>query len=117
MPRPTQTPFQALQNTAFGIVQQTMGYEASWTPALGGAAYTARVLFQNPTEMKKIAAIDYSPQDWVVEYKEGDFPGLMDAVITRSTNEVIEIQGTDYYVTDVSRKYDGQTYIAKLIPA
>lgn len=114
---PTNTPFEALQRSAFGVIQNQMGFVASWVPASGGDEQTARVLFQNPTEDMKLAGVDYDPSHWRAEYQIEDFVGLFEAANARQSAEVVTIEGVDYYVRKVSKKFDGKTYIAELLPA
>lgn len=116
MLRPSSSPFQALQTTAFGIVQKVMGFAAVWEPSSGGAPYEARVLFENPTDLQALAGVDYAPQEWKMEYKQGDFPGLFELVRARATEEVVEIDSIQYVVMDCALKYDGQTYICNIQP-
>lgn len=116
MSQPTSTPFEALQRAAFGVIQDVMGFAATWTPAAGGDEKTARVLFQNPTEDMKLAGVDYAPDHWRMEYQIDDFPGLETAANRRQSAEIVEIEGTQYYVRKVSKKFDGKTFIADLQP-
>lgn len=116
MSQPISTPFEALQRTAFSVIQGVMGFAASWAPADGGDTQTARVLFQNPTEDMKLAGVDYAPDHWRMEYQIGDFDGLFVAANRRQSAEVVEIETVEYYVRKVSKKFDGKTYIADLQP-
>jgi len=114
--QPTNTPFEALQRSTFSVIQGVMGFAATWTPAAGGTTLTSRVLFQNPTEDMKLAGVDYDPAHWRMEYQIGDFNGLFTAANARQSAEVVTIEGENYYVRKVSKKFDGKTYVADLQP-
>lgn len=113
---PIASPFEALQRGVFDTVKSVMGFTASWTPSAGGDAIEKLVLFQNPTEEMKLAGVEYDPTAWRMEYRFEDFPGLEDAVNARASNEVVVIEGTEYYIAKVSKKFDGKTFIAELQP-
>lgn len=113
---PISTPFEAMQQSAFDVITGTMGFAATWAPDGGGDEESATVLFQNPTEEMKIAGVDYDPGAWRMEYYLGDLPGLETAANARASKEVIVIEGTEYYVRKVHRKFDGKTFIAELQP-
>jgi hypothetical protein len=105
--------FDALQNNSFDIITQTMGYDATWTPLVGGAQVTARVLFKDPTEMHELGMVEYSPVGYMMEYRRGTFDGLFESTRNGYTEEV-SVNGIAYYVRDIKSSYDGKTYRAKL---
>jgi hypothetical protein len=113
---PTNSLFEAIQNAAFATTEAVFGFPASWTPSTGGAAKEATVLFQNPTEQMKLAGVDYDPDAWRMEYRFGEFPGLKELSDGRSSNEVVVISGSEYFVAKIDTKFDGKTLIATLIP-
>lgn len=114
--QPNNSPFDALQTNVFRTAADTMGYVATWQAAAGGDTYTARVLFNNPTEQLKFVGVEFNADDWEIEYFLDDFPGLKDAVDARSSKETITIGEQDYRVRTVIKKHDGKTYRAQLQP-
>jgi hypothetical protein len=109
-PPPVLTPFERLQRNTFDVITRTMGYVCTW------GALEARVTFQNPTEEMKVAGVDYDPTAWVMEYRYEDFPGLELAVSKRGAVETVTIEGQQYDVRKITRKFDGKTYLAQLQP-
>lgn len=111
-------PFDGLKRRIFDVVARTMGYNATWVPANGSqpGGYTVRVLFNNPTDKKNLAGVEYDPFNWKMEYRFDNFPGLKQAADTMTTAEVVTIEGRQYYIRSVNAKWDGQTYIATLEP-
>ena len=107
--------FDDLQDAAFDVVTNTMGYDASWTPSEGGASLTARVLFNNPTESKKLSQVEYDPFRWEMEYKKGDFDSLKDSV-DRNNTEIVTLKGKEFYVRQITAKLDGRTLVATMEP-
>lgn len=107
--------FDALQDSMFGTVTSTMGYDATWTPRAGGPAQTAKVLYNGPTEKEKLFSADYDPDKLKMEYKIGDFTGLFEAAQPNTAMEEISIAGIgDFYIKSISRKWDGKTFEAQL---
>lgn len=111
--------FDIMQRTVFATAQNQFGFDASWTPANGGTTYTCKVLFRNPTEVMKLAGAQFmfDPHKYEMEYQTGDFPGLKEAADTRTTNERVTVDGSDFYVMEVAALYDGKTFRATLNPA
>ncbi|MGI9158253.1 MAG: hypothetical protein ACR2K1_00725, partial [Saprospiraceae bacterium] len=58
----------------------------------------------------------YDPYKYEMEYKEGDFPGLINRVEARGTPEIVTVDGKEYHVRDITAEYDGKTYRATLQP-
>lgn len=114
MPGPFDNIFDGFKDVAFDIVTNVMGYAgATWTPSAGGPTLTGTVLFNNPTEDRKLAAVDYNPIEYRMEYKAGVFDGLKDSVDRNNVEQVV-IRGVTFNVREVAKKYDGDTYIAKI---
>lgn len=107
--------FDDLQDGAFDVVTNTMGYDATWEPSEGGATRTVRVLFNNPTETRKLSGVEYDPYRWEMEYKEGDFDGLK-ASVDANNVEVVTVKGHECYVRRIVAKLDGRTFIAEMEP-
>lgn len=111
--------FDNLQNAAFDVVTNTMGYSATWTPAdVLISPKTAQVLYKGPSEKEKLLNADYSPDKLMLEYKQGMFPGLKESVDINEQN-VIRVNGlaggwVDFYVRSVGRLWDGNTFEARL---
>ena len=105
--------FDGLQDNCFDVVTTTMGYDATWSPSVGGPTQTARVLFNNPTESRKLSEVEYDPYAYRMEYKMGVFNGLKESADANGT-EVVTIKGQQYNVRQVAAKNDGNTLIAVL---
>lgn len=105
--------FDGLQAVTFNVVTATMGYTAKWQPADGSPQQTAKVLFKNPTESRKLADQEYDPYRYTMEYQTGVFTGLKQSVDANNVEEII-IGAVSYYVRKVDGKYDGKTMIATL---
>lgn len=107
--------FDDLRDASFDVVSNTMGYEASWEPSEGGNVQTARVLFNNPTEGKKLSGVEYDPYHYEMEYRVGHFEGLKQSVDSNNI-EAVTIRGKEYNVRQITAKWDGNTMIAVLEP-
>jgi hypothetical protein len=105
--------FDDLQQNAFGIVVNTMGYPASWTPSAGGELQTATVLFNDASQTAKLLDVEYDPQRAMIEYYKGFFTGLK-ASVDAKNDEIIIVNGIPYGVNEIRAKYDGKTYFAHL---
>jgi hypothetical protein len=113
--------FDRLQATAFDVVTATIGYDASWSPSIGGTTQQGKVLLKNPTEAKGyLGNQDYNlpefdPNHWIIEYRSGIFNGLKESADNRNT-EYVTVNGQQFFVKSVSSKYDGKNLIAALTP-
>lgn len=107
--------FDTMQAAMFKTVQTQFGYDTTWQPLAGGAPYAAKVLFLTPTDIQKLMNVDYMPENWQMEYFEGDLPGLKQSVDTGAV-EVVIIDGTAYDVRQVLTDYDGKNFKALLTP-
>lgn len=105
--------FDHLQRSAVNKVNNLYGYSATWMPSIGGAPLTGMVLFKDPTNDMELDGIHFMPENRFAEYNELDFVGLKLAVDGNS-DETLDIEGTQYNVRVVKRKYDGKTNIAVL---
>lgn len=93
-----------------------MGYDASWTPTVGGPTQNARVLFHNPTENRTIdTQAEYEPYRFEMEYFADYFTGLKNSV-DASGKEVVTVNDVDYNVRKVIAKSDGKQFVATLEP-
>lgn len=112
--------FDNIQETAFDIVTDTFGYAATWLPSDGSPEQSAKVLYKDATEKHDLSNADYNIERYVMEYKEGDFKGLKNAV-TRGENESVQIKIKEdvtlmFLVRRIITKYDGKTITAMLNP-
>lgn len=116
-------PFDGLSMNIFDIVNQTMGYDVTWSPSGGGDEQTGRALFSKPTQhvesyqyRDEYGKVEYDPNQYRMEWKEPDFVGLKAAVDANETTEVVVIEGNSFEVMKVHQVFDGRTYIAILNP-
>lgn len=103
--------FDDLQDMMFDAVSDTMGYDAVWITAI--PQKNARVLLKEPNEEYDLNGVRYSPFNYMMEYRLGEFDGLVDNV-RQNEDERVSINGTEYYVRTVQAVYDGKTYRALL---
>lgn len=109
--------FDSLKNSAFDVVTKTMGYNATWQSSESGSVLlTARVGFKDPSEAQELSGIDsWNPDQPFMEYRSEFFPGLKDRV-DDAQSEFVTIEGKGYFaVSEVKTKYDGDTFVARLI--
>jgi len=109
--------FDKLQENLHNAVNNTFGYMVSWTPSEGGPAKVAKCLYKEPTEKYKLGEIDYSPNLFQIEYKQGDLDGLYEAAKAGEMEEVIVYKigedvstGTRYALMKPGATWDGKTY-------
>lgn len=106
--------FDSMQDGLFDLTTATFGYDASWTPTVGGATQTARVHYRRPNEKDSMTSgVAYMPFVFFMEYKQGVFDGLQESVRS-GVDEIVTVQGVQHYVRSVERVYDGQTFQAHL---
>ncbi len=105
--------FDNAQKAAFGIVTNTMGYNASWSPSSGSELQEGKVLLKEPTREEELLGVEYNPTVWVSEWHKPDFEGLFEAS-RDGKKETIIIEGVSYRVRAVTAIYDGKTYKAVL---
>ena len=107
------SPFDTIREIGFTSILERMGVEASWISSVEGYKKTAKILFREPTDERAIAEFNYNPNVWYMEWKGSDFQGLDDAVYS-GFNEIVTIEGQDYWVRHVHRKFDGFNYLSTL---
>ena len=107
--------FDGLQATVFSIVTDTMGFNAVWQPSEGGPPVSGRVLFNDPSQKQQVGDMRYLPANCEMEYPVSLFVGLKPAV-DKALLERVTIKGVTYNVSQVKQKYDGNTFLAVLIP-
>lgn len=105
--------FDGYQRNAVNKVNNLFGEPAEWSPSQGGTTLTGSVLFKDPSQALELSDITYNPKHIIAEFIDNDFAGLRDAA-NSNQNEVITINGIDYWVRIVRNKYDGKTNIAVL---
>lgn len=109
--------FDTLRDLTFEHTKKVFGYEASWIARDGSESYVGLVHFKNPTEEVRLQAVEYDENDWIMEYKEGDFPTLFGLVEKQNDPpEKVIIDSKEYYVTNVIKVFDGGTFKANLKP-
>ncbi|MBV7529031.1 hypothetical protein [Chitinophaga sp. sic0106] len=107
--------FDNLQQHTQAVVTQVMGYDASWTPLIGGGPFTARVLMNKPTQEQEVGDQKITSERIGMEYFAGDFPGLYESLEDREP-EVIIINGISYLASIGEKKFDGKTIKLYLEP-
>lgn len=107
--------FTSLQDVLLNTVNNTMGDAASWIPSAGGAAITATVLYNGPTEKEKLLDANYNPDKITIEYKVGDLPGLKEAVDTGDVETITVTPYGNFSIKSIETKWDGKTIIAHLV--
>ncbi len=95
------------------MVENTFGYDATWSPLAGGDIETARVLLNQPTNKESIGEESYLALRPKMEYFDGSFPGLFESV-QENNSEVIQIDGQQFLTVRAEKKFDGQTIIITL---
>jgi hypothetical protein len=123
-------PFDSMAKAVFDTLAGVMGYDAVWTPSVGGAAQQARVFLNLPTQKResfqyrdRYGDIEYDPNQYYLEFKRGDFLGLVEAV-DAGKNEVVQIDITQsgtsvlqsFYVMKIHSMFDGNNFICPITP-
>ena len=104
--------FDGLQNVVFDVVTSTMGYPANWKPSIDAEPLTGQVLFNDPTDNKdQVGEQSYVSPNPQVEYKQGLFPGLYEAIRSTNGGQTITVNGINYVALTAQKKYDGNTII------
>lgn len=111
--------FDGLQDKLFDTVKAVFGYTATWTPSVGGAERTTSVLFREPTEEEKVINESYSPNDYYLEFRDGDefgadlFNAYRDGL---SETVTISIRDTsrNFAIMAITSAFDGRTFKAKI---
>jgi hypothetical protein len=107
--------FDGIEVASYNIVLHTMGYVATWMPSDGSGLQTGLVLFNKPTQREDISDEEYAALSTKLEYLDGAFPGLYEA-ISGGSSERIDVAGLKFYGYKVDRKFDGKTIIVHLEP-
>lgn len=107
------SPFDGLQQLCYNTATTVFGFIATWAPSAGGVTRTANVLKREPTSEVDLVGFNYTPQIYIMEYKDGDFPGLKTSCNTGG-NEAVTIDGVIYDVKKVDAIWDGKTLKAIL---
>lgn len=89
------------------------GVPASWTDQ--GEVKTAQVLFNTPTEQVDILEAMFDDSNTYIEYKDGDFTGLYEAVRTGET-QTINVDGNEWLTRQATKDFDGKTFKIRLSP-
>lgn len=108
--------FDNMQDRLFNLTTTVFGYDAEWTPSAGGALQTAKVHFKKPTAERDVHyEIVWNPLMHMMEYKQGDFVGLSEAV-RENRQETVTINGIAYYIRQIRAYWDGKTFRAEIEP-
>jgi len=105
--------FDIVQRAAWGVVTNTMGYDATWQPADGSDEQTARVLLKEPTKEYELSGVDYTPHTFIMEYQRPDLAELFNSV-AQGIIEQVTVDGAAYYVRHIAAIDDGKNYRAVL---
>lgn len=96
--------FDSMKRSLFDLTTATFGYSASWGLIEG------KIHYRHPNENESLTmGIAFSPTDYFMEYKGGDFPGLYEAV-RNGQDIVILIEGQPHLAMSVRSVSDGDTY-------
>jgi hypothetical protein len=106
--------FDSMQKSAFDRVTSLYAYNATWEPSAGGDIQTGMVLWADPTDIMELSDIPFTPELIFAEFFDTYFVGLKTAVDNSTNDETLTVDGVDYYVRYVRKKYDGHTHIAVL---
>jgi len=106
--------FDSVKRSAFDVVSKTMGYDAVWITE--SETFNARVCFRDPSEKEELSGIDsWNPNEPFMEYRIDFFPGLKEK-IDSGKSEFVSILSIGYFaISEIRTKFDGQTFIARLI--
>lgn len=111
--------FDGLQDKLFDTVKTVFGYVATWTPSVGGAERTTSVLFREPTDEEKVINETYNPNDYYLEFREGDsFSSDLFNASRQGLYETvtIDIRGTsrNFAIMSITSAFDGRTFKARI---
>lgn len=108
--------FDNMQDRLFNLTTTVFGYDAEWQPSVGGALQTAKVHFKKPTAERDVHyEVVFNPLMHMMEYKQGDFVGLSEAV-WQNRQETVTINGIAYYIRQIRAYWDGKTFRAEIEP-
>ncbi len=115
--------FDSLKTSAFDVITKVMGYDATWTSSESDISLIAEVGYKDPSEKQELSGIDtWNPDQPFMEYRIGFFTGLKQAVDEGKTEHVLITQRNNplsivgyFAVSEVKTKYDGDTFVARLI--
>lgn len=106
--------FDDIRKTTTDKVQWLYGDTVTWLPTGSeGVTNTCKVLFNRPTTPEQLAMTEYNPTCYLMEYREGDLPGLKESV-DQNIQEFVTIKEVEYVVRRVDSKWDGYLYLAIL---
>ena len=99
-----------MEAAVFNSVNRLYGetVDAIWVSVDTLASYSGKVLFNNPTHKETLDQIEYIEVEPYFEYLAPAFSGLKFRVDS-SVTERINISGTEYLVTRVTKLSDGNT--------
>lgn len=109
--------FDPMQDAVFNTVTATFGDIAKWTPSTGGETFSASVLYKDPSAKYGIGESEFEVEEYFMEYKLGDLPGLKEAVNSgrlESLTITNRIGSLDFFVRKCTKQVDGKTIFALL---
>lgn len=123
-----QNVFDRAAPVVFNTVTKTFGYEAHWQPLdVEIPLKVANVGYGEPIADQQIGSTghfrslvdEYQVYDYWMEYKQGDFVGLIESARNGDTEEVTIYSrefpsGRVFLVQEVKSVFDGRSFMAKL---
>jgi len=109
--------FDKMAAKVFNTTTNVMGYKAKWEPVGAPEPISANVHLSDPTRNGEIGNINYRPENMLMEYKIGDFPGLKEKIDNNGSElftVTIDGEEVQYDALNVSKKWDGRTLIAEM---
>lgn len=110
--------FDSIQRTSFNTTLTVFGYDAEWQPASGEEFKCGRVHYKEPTQEWEFEYIGFEPNQYIMEYQFGVFPGLHESVnsnglehvwITLTNEEIGCVEPMKFFCHASRKKYDGKT--------
>lgn len=101
--------FDRIREITFDIVAKVYGTTATWAPLSGDEPQSEEVLFNDPSKEDHVSKTRFFPFDYEMEYRVGQFPGLLESVRAGAKGEPITINSEDYVCTKATTKWDGKT--------
>lgn len=107
--------FDTYKNNMYDITTNVMGYNAVWVNSQTLEENTAIVHFKQPTESEILEGINYIEGQPIMEYRAPFFEGLKELADDAVDEEVIIESKGVFWVRQVVKNYDGDTFLAILV--
>lgn len=109
------TPFDNLKNSLWKTVNTVMAQRnVTWLSQDGLACFTGSVLFNTPTIKELTDGSGFIDAQAFMEYPITAFVGLKNRVDAKLSEEVVSIDGVEWYVRSVEKLFDGENMKAYL---